>query len=408
MTEHSEPRYWNPEAQTMPRPQLAELQAKRLQEAVARAQEAPFFRRRFEAAGVRPDDISTVADVRALPMFRKPDIRQDEADNPPIGTYRAKGLPHAVRIAMSTGTTGKPTAAIWTRHDLDIDCEMAARTHYRAGIRPGMVIVSAHPGYLNGGQGMQQAAWDHMGCLLVSIGPPETPEAAERALTAIRDLPIDRWQLFPAALLRLREAAARIGYHGLPEAEASGPRTQYDKISAGMECVPYLGSTCGQSGGSHLAEDYAIIECLAMDSDDPAADGERGRLVVTSLDRDNPMIRYDLDDVVRIESAPCPCGETSRRGFWEGRAKDIVWVGDRLVLPIDVWRELPSETEFVLIRPEQRSERLRVRIEGDRDRDIEDRLTAAIGVPVDVDWIDAGTLQRWSYKAQRVVPERGA
>ena len=405
MTDDNERRYWNPAAQTMRRPELEELQAERLREAVAQAYEAPFFKQRLLEAQITPDGIRTVADTRQLPTFVKADLRDDEAANPPIGSYRAMGLSDAVRIAMSSGTTGRPTAAIFTRHDLDIECELSARSHYRLGIRPGMLVVGAHPGYLNGGQGLQQAAYEYMGCLLVSIDPPESSEVAERALRTIQHLPVDRWQLFPAALQRLREAASRIGFEGLPEAGRVGPHTQYDKISAGMECVAYLGSTCGESPGSHLAEDYAIVEALDLTSDASVPDGIRGRLVVTSLGRDNPMLRYDLEDVVRIDSRPCPCGETSRRGFWEGRVKDIVWVADQPVLPIDVWQALPADAEFVLRRPARPATRLKVQVEGERDRIIEDRLNMTVGVPVDVEWITEGTLRRASYKAQRVVDE---
>ncbi|MDT7681742.1 MAG: hypothetical protein QOG57_2052, partial [Pseudonocardiales bacterium] len=396
--------YWNVEAQTLPRDTLAKLQTERLREAVEQAARAPFFADRLAAAGVRPDDIREPADVALLPRFSKADIRESEQRTPPIGDYRPHGLDRAVRIAMSTGTTGRPTAMIWTRRDLGVECELSARNHYRHGIRPGMVVVSAHPGYLNGGQGLQQAAYEHLGCLLVSIGPPDSVDAAERALRSIAELPIDRWQLFPSALLRLREAAARIGFDGLPEPEEIGPLTQYTKISAGMECVAYLGSSCGRSDGSHLAEDYALVEAVDPVTGEPVPDGQRGQLVVTSLGRDNPMLRYDLEDVVRIDAGPCPCGETTRRGFWEGRAKDIVEVAGRQVLPIDVWRHLDPAAEYVIIRPERPADRLTVRVEGARDTAVEDALTEALGVPVDVTWVGTGELPRAAYKAQRVVP----
>lgn len=396
--------FWNAEAQTMPPDDRKELQAERLRIAVAHSFEAPFFARQMGKAGVRADDIRSVDDVAALPTFVKADLRASEAAVPPIGDYRARGLKEAVRIAMSSGTTGIPTAAIWTRHDLGLECELSARNHFRLGIRPGMVIVGAHPGYLNGGQSLQQASYEHMGCLLISIGPPESPEAAERALRTIAHLPIDRWQLFPAALQRLREAAETIGYDGLPESESIGPESQYDKISAGQECVAYLGSTCGQSAGSHLAEDYAIVEALDGEGH-PVPDGARGTMVVTSLDRDNPMIRYNVEDIIRMDSEPCPCGETTRRAFFEGRAKDVIDVGETAVLPIDVGRMLSADTEYVLVRPRNPHNRLRVRIEGARDRDVEDRLTDSIGVPVDVDWVDKGALPRAAYKSQRVVDE---
>ncbi len=266
------------------------------------------------------------------------------------------------------------------------------------------VSIGAHPGYLNGGQSLQQAAYEHMGCLLVSIGPPESIDAAERALRTIAHLPIDRWQLFPAALQRLREAAERIGFTGLPESESMRPESQYEKISSGQECVAYLGSTCGQSAGAHLAEDYAIVEALDAEGR-PVADGTRGTMVVTSLDRDNPMIRYNVEDVIRIDAAPCPCGETTRRGFFEGRIKDLVHVGDTAVLPIDVGRVLAASTEYVLIRPREPQSRLRVWIEGARDREIENELVESVGVPVDVEWLDFGALPRAAYKSQRVVDE---
>jgi phenylacetate-CoA ligase len=366
----------------------------------------PWPRRAFSAADISPDDISSLDDLRRLPVITKADLRRSESMSPPLGGYRVTGLADAVRIGMSSGTTGRPTTMVWTRHDLDVECELSARNHYRLGIRAGMVIVGAHPGYLNGGQALQQAAYDHMGCVLVSIGPPESVEAAERALRAIENLPVDRWQLFPSALARLHEAAERIGFTGLPSVEAAGAETQYDKISAGQECVAYLGSTCGVSPGSHLAEDFAIVEVLDASSGEPVGDGERGLLVVMSLDRDNPMIRYCVEDVVRVDSSPCPCGETSRRGFFEGRAKDFVDVCGRQTLPIDVARVLPPAAEFVILRHPRRVDTLHVRIEGHTDAELVDRIAASVGVPVSVEWVAAGELPRAAYKAQRVLDVR--
>jgi len=396
-------RFWNLEAQTMAAPDRKEVQLKRLRDAVGAATRAPFFARRLAEVGLAGDDIASLDDLRRIPIITKNDLRQSESHYPPLGDYRVHGLTRAVRIGTSSGTTGKPTIMLWTQHDLDIECELSARNHYRMGIRPGMVIVGAHPGYLNGGQALQQASYDYMGCLLVSIGPPESTDAAERALRAIADLPVDRWQVFPAALQRLREAAARIGFDGLPGREAGRPESQYDKISAGQECVAYLGSTCGKSPGAHLAEDYALVEALDARTGDPVADGQRGQLVVTSLDRENPMLRYNVEDIVRIDSTPCPCGETTRRGFFEGRTKDLVYVGDHAVLPIDVARVLPPGAEFVLVRHGSPTDELHVRVEGPLDADVDERIAARVGVPVKVERIGAGDLPRAAYKPQRVV-----
>lgn len=390
----------------MPRAELRLIQEERLREAVARVWDhAPFFRRRFEAAGVAPDDIKTLDDLPRLPAFRKDDLRRNEAERPPIGDYRCVGLSGSVRLATSTGTTGRPTFTLWTAADLRLDYDLAARAHWRAGLRPGDVVVTAHPGYLNGGQAMTAGAYEHMGILPISVGPPESTEHAERVLRTLEGLPIDHWRLFPAALARFREAAQRIGSAvRLPEPEATGPAAQHDKLSAGQECISYLGSACAPGRGAHIAEDYAIVEVLDAHTGEPVPDGQRGSLVVTSLGRDNPMIRYDLEDVVRIDADPCPCGETSRRGFYEGRVKDLVPVAGRTVLPIDVWWELPADAEFVLVR-RPAVERLTVRLEGRIPPDLTDRLQQRCGVPVDVEAVEPGTLARSGYKSVRVVDE---
>ena len=399
-----ERRFWDPAAQTMPGDRLRALQGERLREAVRRAWDgAPFFRRRFEAAGVRPEDVRTLDDLRRLPICRKADLRASEAEHPPVGDYRCVGLRGSVRLATSTGTTGRPTLILWTANDLRLDYDLAARAHWRAGLRPGEIVVTAHPGYLNGGQAMTAGAYEHMGLLPVSVGPPQSPEDAARALRTIEHLPVDHWRLFPAALARFREAAARTGSPvRLPEPEATGPAAQHDKLSAGQECVSYLGSACSECRGSHVAEDHAIVEVLDLDSGLPVPDGERGSLVVTSLGRDNPMIRYEVGDVVRVESDPCPCGETSRRGFFEGRIGDIVHAGGRRLLPIDVWWELPTDAEFVLVRRPDAAH-LTVRVEAPVAPDLAVRLEARCGVAIEVEALEPGTLARSGYKSVRVV-----
>ncbi len=403
----TERRFWNEEAQTMPRDRLRALQDERVREAVARAVEARFFARRFEEAGVSPDDVKSVDDLAAVPRFQKPALRESEAEHPPVGDYRVVGLRGAIRLAMSTGTTGRPTFTLWTQNDLALECELGARQQWRLGMRPGMIVANAHPGYLNGGQAFISALYENMGCLSISLGPPESVEAAEKALRAIEHIPVDHWGLFPAALHRFREAAERIGYQGkLPEPEQIGPTYQYDRISAGQDCVGFLGSSCSPGKGAHLAEDYAIVEAVDPVSGDPVQDGERGYFVVTSLGRDNPMIRYDMEDVIRIEPALCDCGETSRRAFWEGRAKEIVEVGGKWVLPIDVWKELPADAEYALVRPSTPSDTLTVRVEGEPAADLAERLESSIGVPTTVEPVPVGTFPRASYKVERVVDER--
>src|SRR4029077_7664174 len=123
------------------------------------------LRRHLHAAGVRPSEIRAPADLAAVPPIRKDDLRANEAERPPIGDYRAVGLEGAIRLATSTGTTGRPTFTLWTAADLRLDYELAARAHWRAGLRPGQVVVNAHPGYLNGGEAMNAGGHEDLGLL---------------------------------------------------------------------------------------------------------------------------------------------------------------------------------------------------------------------------------------------------
>jgi phenylacetate-CoA ligase len=112
----------------------------------------PLFRRKLEAAGVEsPDEVAGVDDLPRLPVTTKHDLRDSEAAAPPWGDYRFTPSSECVRLGQSTGTTGTPTVTLWTRHDIWVEYESAARNWWRLGFRPGMIATHAHPAYLYGG-----------------------------------------------------------------------------------------------------------------------------------------------------------------------------------------------------------------------------------------------------------------
>jgi phenylacetate-CoA ligase len=256
-------RYWNEQVQTLSRPQLRALQDERLCEAVSRAwAHSRFFAQRWSAAGIAPEDISGVDDLGRLPTFTKQDLRDDEALHPPLGTYRCAGLERAARLATSTGTTGRPTFTLWTAHDLEIEYELAARSHWREGIRPGDVVVNAHPGYLNGGQAHAAGAYSHMGVLAICVGPPESEAYADHVVRTLEGLPIDHWRFFPAALARYRDAVARTGVAvDLPAPEEAGPMAQHRKISAGQECVASSAARARRTRAPTLPRTWPSSRC---------------------------------------------------------------------------------------------------------------------------------------------------
>jgi phenylacetate-CoA ligase len=195
------------------------------------------------------------------------------------------------------------------------------------------------------------------------------------------------------------------------------PSEQYLMASSGLEALPLLGSACDERDGAHLAEDLAIVEVIDRHTGRALGHGQRGNLVVTVLEKDNFLLRYDLEDVVRLNEAPCPCGETHRRLFYEGRVRDLVPAGGREVLPIDValvLYEFPEvstpSAEYQIVRPAAPTAELYVRCEHAPGADaaalatrIAERSRERLGVAARVELMPRGGLPRFAYKAARVV-----
>src|SRR3972149_5794307 len=146
---------WNPEAETMPRPELDKLQAARLREVVERVEaKVPFYQQKFKEAGVTSADIRSLDDLRRLPFTEKSDLR----DHYPFGFFTVP-LEQVVRIHASSGTTGKPTVGGYTREDLDLWAEVMARTVSCAGITAKDVVHNAYGyGFVTRGVGLHPGA----------------------------------------------------------------------------------------------------------------------------------------------------------------------------------------------------------------------------------------------------------
>ena len=409
---------WRPEVQALRREQLRALQEERLRGVVAKAFDVPFFRRKLDAAGIGPDDVKTLDDLRRVPRTVKQELRDSEAASPPLGDYRAAPAQRCVRMSTSSGTTGRPTIMLFTQHDLDVEYDAGSRMFWRQGYRPGEVITHAHPGGMNGGQALLGGVIEHFGCLNVPVGPPLSKNDAEAAVRLWRELKPDHYEIFGPALHTYWETAKGMGLD--PERDLNLPAPSdmrpWRTVSAGLDCFAFLGSACDENRGAHACEDEAIVEAVDPATGEPVPDGTRGHLVVTSLTRDNFMLRYDLQDLVRLDRGDCACGETHLRAFWDGRAADAVLVTTRTLLPLDVQvalaqiEELTTPAlEYQLVRTKDTGS-LRVRVEAHRrtaglDARVKAALTDALDVPVTLELLDAGALPRPAYKPARVVDE---
>ncbi|MBO7388448.1 MAG: phenylacetate--CoA ligase, partial [Methanomicrobium sp.] len=142
---------WNPRIEEMPVDELRKLQYKLMKTLVYRLYSfSPFYHDRMKDAGVHPDDIRSLADVKKLPFMYKKDLR----DNYPNKMFTAS-TDELVRYHVSSGTTGKPTVVGYTQKDLDVWTESLARSLTSCGIGRGDVMqVSYGYGLFTGGLGL--------------------------------------------------------------------------------------------------------------------------------------------------------------------------------------------------------------------------------------------------------------
>ncbi|MHB1889799.1 MAG: phenylacetate--CoA ligase family protein [Acidimicrobiales bacterium] len=429
--------YWDPDAQTMDPEARRELQDRRLRQLLAKIFEipVPLFERKLRAAGIEnPEDVKGVEDISAIPLTVKQDLRDSEAAIPPWGDYRFTDPHRAVRLGTSTGTTGTPTITLWTRHDLWIEYESAARTWWRYGHRPGMIVTHAHPAYLYGGGAMLSGAYEYFGFLNIWVPPPDTDELAEQGLrfwTRVKpDIPFmgfSTGRFFEvAAKLGIDPLDAGLEFKGLP---GFGLGKGMPLMTAGAECYAYVGGACGQAPGAHVCEDWAIVQAVDPETGREVPDGEWGNLVVTTLDRDNGLLRYDLEEACAVLREPCPCGETTMRALWGGRFKDLISTQGKRFQASELESALRSvpgvseptlEWQLVRPRPGKEDRPLQVRVErgasastgddggagaGDLAKQCVGAVREALGIEADVKILPRESIPRSGYKAARVVDE---
>lgn len=417
-------KFWDPEAQTMDPEQRRQMQDVRVRELLDRVLTVPVphFARKLAVAGISDArDVTGVDDLDAIPVTTKQELRDSEAAHPPVGDYRFTEARECVRLGTSTGTTGIPTLRLWTRHDLWVEYESAARHWWRNGWRPGTIVTHAHPAYLYGGGLLLQGTYEYFGFLAMWVPPPETDEAAEAGIRMWQrlrpDLPFSHYSVG-----RFWDVATRMGLDpredvGLETNFYEGPGDEAPLQSGGSECYAFVGSACHEGAGGHVNEDWAVVQAVDPATGRSVADGEWGSLTITTLDRDNGLLRYDLEEACRILREPCVCGETTIRALWGGRMSHLLTVDGRRFQVIEVeraMRDVPAvcepTLEYVVVRPEAAGGRLRVRVEGRDAAAAEDTRVACttairqrLGVDADVEIVGRGTLPRSGYKAIRLV-----
>ncbi len=415
--------------------ELRALQLKRLKSTLQHAYaNSPVYRKKFDAAGVHPDDCNSLADLAKFPFTTKKYLR----DSYPYGMF-AVPREQCARIHASSGTTGKPTVVGYTKNDIDMWANMVARSIRAGGARPGdLVHVSYGYGLFTGGLGAHYGA-EKLGLTVVPFGGGQT----ERQVQLIADFKPDIIMVTPSYMLAIAEEFER---QGLNPAESSlrvgifgaepwtndmrvniEQRMAIDAVDIyGLSEVigPGVASECLETkDGPTLWEDHFYPEIIDAQTGELMPDGEMGELVFTSLTKEAlPIIRYRTRDLTRL--LPGTARTMRRMEKITGRSDDMMIVRGVNVFPTQIEELILKRAELAphyqcILRREGVMDGLLVLVEtraGVMPESLEARaaarqlqhdIKAYVGTSVEIELRAAGGVERSVGKAKRVVDQRG-
>ncbi|BBF42695.1 phenylacetate-coenzyme A ligase [Lachnospiraceae bacterium KM106-2] len=432
-------KYWNKEIETMPREQLEELQLEELQEITAFAYEnSPYYKRAFDQAGVKPEDIQSLEDIRKFPFVNKKTERETQGVGSFLGEMCAVKEDDVVFISTSSGSTGVPTVSPFTKKDFDEFQEVESRLFYQAGMRKNDRYVHALNFSLFVG-GPDVIGAQNLGALCIWAGTIPS----ERLLfilkqyqpTMIWTTPSYAWYLGETAKKKGIDPAKDLSIRTIIVAGESGGSIEATRNAIeslwGAKVYDFFGisdifgacaAMCEAKDGLHIAEDHVLVEVLDLKTQQPVPDGERGELVLTTLRKHaRPMIRFRTGDIGYVNREKCSCGRTHARINIVGRIDDMFIVSGVNVFPSDVEyviRGIKGITGEYVIRvyEENYTAKYKVEIEKSSDNEESDEslservrvaLKARVGVkPAKVIVREDGALPRATHKAKRLIDER--
>jgi phenylacetate-CoA ligase len=314
-------------------------QSERLSEAVERALTVPFYRERFEEAGVSPADVTSIDDIEQLPFTTKEDFRAEYPD----GLF-AVDWADVRRIHSSSGTTGKPKIVAYTEGDLDVWREVMARSLSAAGVTDDDVVQNAYGyGLFTGGLGFHDGC-EELGACVIPVGGGNTA----RQIEMLQDVESDVLSCTPSYCLYLAEQANE---RGVDVRELSldtvvigaepftDPMREEIERALGVTAVDVYGLSeiigpgvsieCAEAqDGLHVWEDHFYPEVVDPETGEPLPDGEEGELVLTTLTKEAlPVFRYRTGDITSLTWDRCECGRTHvRMDNVTGRTDDLLVV----------------------------------------------------------------------------------
>ncbi|HEY5433148.1 MAG TPA: phenylacetate--CoA ligase [Coriobacteriia bacterium] len=428
---------FQPELETMSREALEALQLARLRTQLARVYaNVPIYRRKFDEAGFRPEQLESLAGLSRVPFTVKDDLREAY----PFGMF-AVPQRDIVRVHSSSGTTGQVSVVGYTRGDVERWSDLMARTLACAGATADDVVQVAYGyGLFTGGLGAHYGS-ERLGAMTIPVSGGNTA----RQVQILKDFGVTVLACTPSYALLIAETAASMGIdvRSLPlkigvfgaEPWSEGMRKQIEEIMGiraidiyGLSEVmgPGVASECVHQNGLHVFEDQFIIEIIDPQTLQPMPDGEQGEVVFTTLTKEGiPVIRYRTRDISRIISGECACGRTFRRmERVTGRTDDMLIIRGVNVYPSQIEQVLmgiPGVAPHYQVVLDKRGSMDTVEVqvevspglEFDEIRELEalqrtvaGAIAATLAVNVGVKLVEPRTIQRSEGKAKRVVDLR--
>lgn len=435
----SEQKFWAEQIETLPRKELEALQLEELREITAFAYaNSPYYKRSFDAAGLKPSDIHTLADLRKFPFVDKKTERDTQGVGSFLGEMAAVNEDDVVFISTSSGSTGVPTVSPFNKKDFDEFQDVQSRLFYAAGMRKKDRYVHALNFTLFVG-GPDVIGAQNLGALCIWAGTVPSDRLLfilkEFKPTIIWTTPSYAWYLGETAKKSGIDPAKDLSIRTIivaGEAGGSIPATR-DAIEKLWDAKVYdffgisdifgaCAGMCAERDGLHLAEDHVLVEVLDIHTGASLGDGERGELVMTTLRKHaRPMIRFRTGDIGVVNREKCKCGRTHARINIVGRLDDMFIVSGVNVFPSDVEfviRGLTGITGEYVIRVFEKDFTARYRVDIEKsaenretDEALSERVAAAlkarIGVkPTVVTVLKDGELPRATHKAKRLIDER--
>jgi phenylacetate-CoA ligase len=424
---------WSEKYECMLRSDIEKLQLSRLKAIVQTVYDkVPFYKNSFDKVGVEPGDVKSLSDLAKLPFITKSDLREGY----PFKMF-AVPMQDIVRIHSSSGTTGKPVVAGYTRKDIDTWAELMARAMVCAGASGNDIIQNAYGyGLFTGGLGIHYGG-ERIGATVIPASGGNTKrqvmmmqDFGSTVLTATPSYTLYIGEVAAEMGIDIRELSLRIGVLGAEPWSDSMRKEIESKLN--IDALDIYGLTeiigpgvsieCEEKDGLHIFEDHFIPEIIDPDTGEPLPYGETGELVFTTLTKEAfPVIRFRTKDITSLNPEPCKCGRTLvRMARVSGRTDDML-----IIRGVNVF---PSQIESVLMNMEEAEphyelvvdkrgvlDELELRVEVSEglfsdetgkleavQSKIQNEIESVLGISLKVTLVEPRTIERSEGKAKRV------